>query len=134
MSDVILQQFNTGLTTLNNALRAAFMPDGVRCFLLSSAENSGKKFEVVKELENGWLIEFSEYRQQFRLLYSTNDEDFADEIAQTSFIAYGVPDADGEIEVFSIDPEKRDVIPPTGTNPQWKVYVDKLPNRRFLVT
>lgn len=68
MSDIIFGQFSTGMATLNDALRSAFMPDGVRCFLLSSAENSGKKFEVVKELEAGWMIEFSEYRQQFKLL------------------------------------------------------------------
>lgn len=133
MSNAIFQQFTTGMATLNNALRSAFMPDGVRCFLLVRSKDSGKKYEVVKELTSGWNIEFSEYRQQFKLLYSTSDATFSDEIYISSWIAYGVPDSDGEIEIFSIHPDKKDIIPPTGTNSQWKVYVDKVPGERFKV-
>ena len=87
----------------------------------------------MKELTGGWFIEFSEYRGQFKLLYAGADANFSDEIAQVSYIACGVPDGSGEIEVFSINPDKRDVIPPTGTNPLWKVYVDKAPAERFLI-
>lgn len=120
------------MTTLNDALRLAFLPNGSRCFLLKRGKDSGKKFESF-ELVSGWMVEFSEFRTQFKLLYSTNDAAFNDEIYTSSFIAYGVPDADGEIEMFSINPDKRDIIPPTGTNSQWKVYVDKSPGERFKV-
>ena len=118
---------------LNDSLRAAFLPSGVRCFLIKSAPNSGTKWIVVKELTSGWFIEFSEYRVLFKLLYATLDEAFSDEIAQTTFVAYGVPDADNQMEVFAIDPERRDVIPPTGSTPFWKIYVDKEPKKRFLI-
>lgn len=134
MADQILAQFTTGMATLNNALRQAFLPTGSRLFLLSQAADSGLKWTVIAELTSGWIVEFSEYRQQFKLLYAATDSGFADLIVKTSFIAYGVPDADSALEVFSIDPERRDIIPPTGTNAQWKVYVDKVPAKRFLVT
>lgn len=133
MSNAIFNQIAGGLITLNDSLRAAFLPDDSACFLIKRAEFSGTRWTVVKELTRGWFIEFSEYRGQFKLLYATLDADFTDEIAQTSFIAYGAPGADGEIDVFSIDPDKRDIIPPTGTNSQWKIYVDKAPLERFLI-
>jgi len=120
------------MQTLNNALRSAFLPTGSRCFLLKPGKHTGLKYESF-ELVSGWNIEFSEYRQQFKLLYATNDPAFNDEIFTSSFIAYGVADADGEIEVFSIHPDKKDIVPPTGTNSQWKVYVDKVPKQRFLI-
>lgn len=115
---------------LNDSLRRAFLPTGSRCFLLKRVQSSGTRFIVVQELTSGWFIEFNEYRGQFKLLYATLDTAAGDKIAQTSFIAYGVPDADDQLEVFSIDPSRRDVIPPVGTNSQWKVYVDKT-NERF---
>ena len=131
MSNAIFNQIAGGLITLNDSLRAAFLPDGVKCFLIKRAEFSGTRWTVVKELNGGWFIEFNEYRGQFKLLYATRSAGFSDEIAQTSFIACGVPNANGEMDVFSIDPERRDIIPPTGTNAQWKIYVDKAVGERF---
>lgn len=134
MSDQIFNQIAGGLISLHDSLRAAFLPTGSRLFLLKAAANSGVRWAVVKELTGGWFIEFSEYRGQFKLLYATlHTAAFADEIAQTTFIAYGAPDQQQELEVFSIDPERRDIIPPTGTNPLWKVYVDKEPTKRFQI-
>lgn len=120
------------MAELNSALVAAFLPSGSRCFLLKRGINSGS-LSSVAELTSGWFVEFSEYRGQFKLLYATTDPQFADTIAQTSFIAYGVPDSDNEMDVFQIDDAQRDIVPPAGTNPNWKVYVGKVPNERFTI-
>lgn len=121
------------MATLNTALTAAFLGSGARCFLIKRAADSGTRWTVVKELTAGWFVDFSEFRQQFKLLYATDEATFVDEIAQTSFVAYGTPDGSNRLEVFSIDPERRDIIPPTGTNPFWKIYVDKVPSTRFTI-
>ncbi len=134
MSDLIFKQIAGGLITLNDSLRAAFLPTGSRCFLLKRAEFSGTRWTVVKELTNGWFVEFSEFRGQFKLLYATASPGFADEIAQTSFIACGVPNLSNELDVFSIEPSRRDVISPVGSNAQWKVYVDRAPLERFVLS
>src|SRR5687767_824183 len=98
MSNIIFNQIAGGMLELNSALTSAFLPSGARCFLLKRGLNSGK-LVVVKELTSGWFMEFSEYRGQFKLLYATLDPLFSNEIAQTAFIGYGVPDADNQIEV-----------------------------------
>lgn len=136
MSDIIFNQIAGGLITLNDSLRAAFQPNGVRCFLIKDGRGSGegKRWTIVKELTGGWLIEFSEYRGQFKLLYATLDAGFNDEIAQSSYLAYGVPNNSGDIDVFFRDPERCDTIPPTGANAQWKVYYERSPEARFIVT
>lgn len=132
MSDQIFNQIAGGMSELNSALTSAFLPTGSRCFLLKRSLNSGK-FTIVSELVSGWFLEFSEYRGQFKLLMATSDNSFADLISQTSFIGYGVPDLDSQIEVFQIMEANRDIIPPVGTNPNWKVYCEKLPNERFTI-
>ena len=85
----------------------------------------------MRELTSGWYVEFSEYRNQFKLLAATLDPEFSDAIAAASYLAYGVPDAAGEIEVYHRDPERCDIIPPTGANAQWKVYYEKAAGMSF---
>ena len=133
MSDAIFNQIAGGMIALNDSLREAFLPSGARLFLIKPETNSGIRWTLVKELTTGWFIEFSEYRGLFKLLYATLDPGFTDELAQASFIAYGVPNDAFQVEVFSIDPERRDIVPPVGTSPFWKVYVAKEEAKRYTV-
>jgi len=114
----------------NDIQRRLLMAPGNRCFLLKRGVET-KDFAVVKELTTGWKLRFSEFRGQPVLDYADTGTGFADEIAQASFIACGVPDGDDKIDVFSIDPERRDVVPPTVTNIFWKVYMVRMPEERF---
>lgn len=104
----------------------------IRFFLLKRLNNSGK-FVSVGEVFSGWYVEFNEYRGQMVFEIATNEVGFVDTISQTSYVGYGVPDADNDLEVFSIDPDRRDVIPPNGDSPFWKVYGTKVPLERFKV-
>lgn len=116
----------------NDALRNALGRDGSRMFLLKRGGQT-ERFASVAEIVSGWQVKFSDYRQQMQFKVATTDADFADDIAQTSFIGYGVPDDDGEIEVFAINPDRRDVIAPTGSSVYWKVYAAKAANERFTI-
>lgn len=128
----------TKASIINKAARAytklapKYMP-GVRCFLLKRTGNSGS-FTLIAELVNSRWARFSEYRGQYQFQYATNDESFKDKFAQMTHIAFGVPDADNQIEVFVKDPTQNDVISPVGSNLIWKAYVSKVETERYTVT
>lgn len=114
-----------------DALREIFESEDVRCFLIKSAGNSN--YTIVAELTGGWYQRWNEFRQQTRLACATLDASFADFAAQSSFFAYGVPDAENALDVFEIEDEQRDKVAPNGANPYWKFYGLRKPNERFTI-
>lgn len=117
---------------LFDELREALLIENYRIFLLSKAGQT-ERFVIVKELLKGWYIEFDKFRGQMLVSYAATEESFVDEISQTSFVAYGKADADGDFDVYAIDPDRRDVVSPNGENPFWKVFVTREPAMRFRV-
>lgn len=115
-----------------DALRETFLETEARCFLIKSAEHSGE-LEIVLELLAGWYFRCNEYRQQMRIAYATLDDSFVNLATQTSFFAYGTPDADGAIDVYKIEDDQRDKVAPNGANPYWKFYVLRVQNERFTI-
>lgn len=115
-----------------NAQRGVFLDPLARCFLLKRAVQT-KRFAVVAEITNGWSVKFNEYRGQMKFRFAVVENTFADLIAQTSHIGYGVADGADQIDIYAIDPERRDVIPPTVSSPLWKVYGSREPIERFLI-
>lgn len=114
-----------------NIERKLLLTKMTRCFLLKRAKES-KRLVSITELVSEWNARYSDYRQQLGIDIFTDAPEFADMIAQASFVAYG--ETSGpllEYDVFSIDPERRDVIPPTGGNPAWKLWVTRNPQERF---
>lgn len=132
MSDAIFDTKAAGLAQKNDALRAALGRDGERMFLLKR-EGQTKRFTPIAEVTAGWQVKFNEFRGQMVFRVATTDATFADDIAQASYIGYGVPDGSSQIEVFSIDPDRRDVVAPAGSSVYWKVYAAKEPKERFTV-
>ncbi len=112
----------------NDIQRRLLMAEGSRCFLLKRAGETSK-FKSVAELTSGWVIEFNEYRAQFTLYYADTLGTFKDLIGQTSFIAFG---EGASLAVYSIDPDRRDVIEPTVENAMWKVYVTRVATERYV--
>lgn len=104
-----------------------------RCILLEGGLESGRLRPVI-ELESGWFTYFHDYRAQMVLKYSTTSTEFANQIARSSFVAYGTPNSQGFIDVYMIDPEQRDVIPPSTQNAFWKVYMTRVAKRRYQIT
>jgi hypothetical protein len=115
-----------------DAIRSVFMPDGARCFLLKR-KGQTKAFDGFFEITTGWNVKWNEYRLQMGFKFATTDAEFADKIAQASHIGFGVPDADDEIDVFAINPDRKDVIPPDGKSSYWKVYADRSAEERYTV-
>jgi hypothetical protein len=113
-----------------DALREVFFDETAKCYLIKRAGQT-EKFAVVKELTAGWYIEWSEYRGMMRLSYATLESVFVNEIAQTSFVAFGIPDEATKLDVYAIDPERRDVVSPSGDEPFWKVYLTRDAKERF---
>lgn len=102
------------------------------CYLIKHASNS-KKFEVVRKLETGWFVSWDKFREALTLRAATADAAFTDDQAQSSFIAYGAPDGDGDIDVYFMPTDKRDRVPPTETSPAWKFYIERDETQRFRI-
>lgn len=103
---------------------------GERLLFLKPSGESGTRFTVVLEPTEGWLVTWNEYRGQMTVRYSTNATNFKDLIATVSHVGYGLP-VGGKIDLYSIDPDRRDVVPPSANNSDWKVYVTRDAKSRY---
>lgn len=102
------------------------------CYLIKRMGQT-QRFAVVQLLQTGWFVSWDKYREAFALRVATSDVGFADKLAQSSYLAYGIPDGDGFLDVYEISPDKRDKVPPTETNPAWKIFVERFDEERFLI-
>lgn len=103
-------------------------PAGVRLFLLKRAEHS-EKFAVVKEVTGGWFASFDkQFRDELKVSVATLDAAFADEIAQSSFLAYGTA---SPLDVYQYG--KKDATAPNATSPSWKIYGTRDEKERFTI-
>jgi hypothetical protein len=118
------------MATAFDKMRKVFVGPTSRCFLLKRAGQTSS-FAKVGEVASGWFYKFDEYRGQVKLAIATTSDDFSDLMAQTSYVAMGVPAGDGSFDVYSIDPSRRDIVPPDGTSPFWKVFITKEPIERY---
>lgn len=122
---VVIKQSNFAL------FRAANYPL-FRLFLLKHKPSSGR-YETGEEIAEHWHVEFLENSGEVKFSFAMLDENFPHIITAASFIAFGVPDADGDLEVFEIDPEKRDIAAPNGSNPCWTLIATKNKKERYNV-
>lgn len=100
------------------------------CFLIKR-EGQTKRFSVVLKLETGWFVSWDKFRESMVLRYATESDSFADKLAQSSYVAYGTPDGENQIDVYEISPDKRDKVPPTETSPNWKIFIERDDEERF---
>ncbi len=105
-------------------------PAGLRLFLLKRAGQS-QKFAVVAEIAGGWFGTFDkEFRDEMKISIAT-ESNIADEIAQSSFLAYGFGAAGDELDVFSFD--RKDACRPNATSPSWKIHTKRDAAERFTI-
>jgi hypothetical protein len=103
------------------------------CYLLKRAGET-KRFAVILQLTGGWIVRYSNWRQQMALEIYTVDPLFANVLAQMDYVAYGVPYGDpvqNKLDVYAVAPAQRDVVPPTVSDAAWKVYLTREPRERF---
>lgn len=94
-----------------------------RLFLIKRGVEQ-KRFVLVREITEQWSIRWSEWRGEVVVLVGAADTTFPDEIISSSFVAYG--EGRGEdndtFDVFQLNPERKEVIPPVPKTPFWKAY------------
>ena len=112
-------------------MREDLLPENSRLFFLKRGQDKGS-LEPVREIINGWLPEFDKFRGQMLINLAIGDVNFADDLSRTSFVGYGVPNASNELDVFDINPDRRDVVSPTPAEPIWKIFVTRKPEERFI--
>jgi hypothetical protein len=127
-------QMMNAMAQVNNALQPLASP-GRRCFLLKR-EGQTKRYAVVgSELTSGFRMEFDDNRTESGLLrYASSDTSFADDWFQSTHVGYGVPNDDGEVDVYEFVEEEKDSIPPSMFSPFWSGRVNRLRNERFTIT
>lgn len=90
-----------------------------------------KAFVVVHEATAGYRFEYSAFRQMMVFYYATLLPNFPDLLARSTHMSAGIPDAGGNFDVYEIDPTRRDVVPPTADDPEWKLFLLRKPTERF---
>lgn len=107
-----------------------FPNEGSRTFLLKRSESSGD-YSIVQELTGANFCKYGRTRDEITLLISTTNTDFRDTFAQATHIGYGVPDSDGDIYVYEMQPDGRDGTPADGQAPFYKSLAYRVPRERF---
>lgn len=106
---------------------------GFRAFFIERAVES-KSFAVVHEAITGYRFEYNGFRQMMVFFYATLLPEFPDLLARSTHMAAGVPNQDGQVDVYEIDPSRRDVVPPTADDPNWKLFLLRQPTERFTLS
>jgi hypothetical protein len=114
-----------------NEVRDLF-PDGVRFFLLKRGGQT-ERFGVVREVTDGWFVNYNSYRDQTQFEIATSDTEMPDDAAQTSYLGYGVPSTDDQIDVYAINDAARDKISPVGPSATWKFFGVRDVSERFTI-
>lgn len=111
-----------------NKVRPGLMP-GERLFLLRKKKESSQ-FESIFEITADFWSRWSTYREQTVFMWASNAPEWVDRVAKTTHVGFGIPDTDGDVQVFEISSDQRDRLAPTGANLLWKLYgVRQIPLR-----
>lgn len=98
-----------------DALREIFFPDNSVLKLLKVSETIND-FETIETLTADWYLEYSEFRQQFRLSIARNSEDFTAKITAATHVSVNA-------EVYTI--KTADTLPPMGETPVWNLFCER---------
>lgn len=134
MSDAIFEAMAAARGMVNDALRDTFARSNVSCFLLKRGENT-QALTLLRELTTGYRVKFDDNRSESGLFrYASVDvDDFRDDWASGTHIAYGVPDS-SKIELYAFADGEKDTIDPDATSPFWSGRIVKVGNERYTIT
>lgn len=128
---------NEYLSTSREAQKIAFdiqrsvkLETGSRLFILKRDVFS-KRFVVVAEIVSGWIAKSTDYRNEKEFEIAITNTSFNDLISQGSYLGYGVPDTDNQIDIYQISTEQRDETKEDGFRPTWKNFAVRDGKERF---
>lgn len=135
MSDEVFSLKAQAFAAKQDALRDIFGLDGNRVFLLKRDGQSGTKYTSLGELTSGVRIQFDNNRAESGLFrYAVADIDsFRDTWAETSHVAYGVPNDDDEIEVYAFADGEKDRIDPDVSSVYFAGRIVRQPKERYTI-
>lgn len=109
-------------------------PSNARLFLLKrsgDATNHASGLTAVIEITAGWNVIFNrEFRDEMKVSIAT-ETDISNEVAQSSFVGYGLGESGDEIDVFPFN--QKDAVKPNATSPSWKIHAERDGKDRFLI-
>lgn len=111
---------------------AADLLEGSRFFLLRRAGETSQ-FSVIYEVMGSFWSRWDPNREQSLFMWASASAEWPDRVAQMSHVGFGVPDGEGKIDVFVINPDQRDRIGPSGGSVLWKLFGSREPSLRFTV-
>lgn len=134
MSDSMYTAMSKALAQANDALRKTFSRDGAVCWLIARGEHTSEWVKV-RELTSGFYAQYGDrdLREDIFLDVADVDEDFPDDWARATHVAYGVPDCENEVFVYAFASEQKDRTGPDGASPTYKAFLTRVPNERYKV-
>lgn len=101
-----------------------------RLIFLKRSGETGLRWTVLLEPTGQYSMRWSNFRGQMVVSYFTGDPTFTNLVAQVSHVAYGAP-VSNKIDLYNINPDRRDVVPPHTDSPGWKIYLTREPTERY---
>lgn len=111
-----------------NLDRTLNLETGSRLFLLKRDVHS-KRFVLVTEILTGWNAKPAKEEFEIAVLDST----FENLLSQSSYIGYGVPDADNAVFVYKILPDQREESERDVFRASRKFFTEREDKERFTI-
>lgn len=140
MSDKVYNSLSRSFGRVNDALRRVFQRDNAVLVLLKRDQYTGR-FDKVRELVSGYFVEYGAsrsasaevLREDIFIDVADIDEDFQDDWAQSTHVAYGIPDCNNEVFVYEFTEDQKDRTNPDGLAPTYKAFLTRIQNLRHKV-
>jgi hypothetical protein len=132
MSDALYNQITAAFATVNDSLTSVFGRDNAKCFLLKR-DSKQQTFTSLSELTSGYFIEYGQVRDDITLNYSTTTDE-GNTWAETTHIAFGVPDGNSEIYLYEIVNDQKDGITPNFLSSEFRAFASRVIKERYAVT
>jgi hypothetical protein len=140
MSDKVYRSLSRSFGKVNDALRRVFQRDDAVLVLLRRDQYTGN-FEKVREVVSGYFVEYGigrsasaeVLREDIFIDVAEMDVDFQDDWAQSTHVAYGIPDCNNEVHVYEFSAEQKDGTDPDGLAPTYKAFLTRIQNLRHKV-
>lgn len=140
MSDKVYNSLSRSFGRVNDALRRVFQRDNAVLVLLRRDQYTGN-LDKVRELVSGYFVEYGisrggsaeSLREDIFIDVADIDEDFQDDWAQSTHVAYGMPDCNNEVYVYEFSADQKDETEPDGLAPTYKAFLTRVANLRHKV-
>jgi hypothetical protein len=131
----------TGMAAAFNALSGVFLPEVTVALLKISATDD--QFELVRTISSKRFFTYSNYRKNALLQIADSSSALTTAMEDATHVAITTPDSPTEPVTLNGEPvtingleitigmgdiyviRRGDVTPPTGTDPTWKIFVDR---------